>query len=404
MANSTTVEIGVYLTTGDTPYFRLDDPVKGKLNNATYRLAGPIYYDVSNRVTSVSIKRGKNRELDRYSAASASVSLRNEDRLFDPLNTASIFYGNIIPRRQIRIRTGGYDQFVGVIEDWNLDYSVSGESIAEIQAADGFALLAQQTLTPGTATPQLTGERIAAVLSQPTVAWPLQQRNIDAGTNTVGADVFSGNALSYLQAVEASEQGQLFMDRSGNVRFVNGAVTITSDLSAVFFSDDGTGVPYTNATVSYGTELLFNQAQVTSPAGTAISNNLPSQEKYGITQTSVETLLSTYQQTEALSSFWVSKYGEPEYRFQDLTVSLDGLTGAQATQVLQLELGDIIQIKFTPNQVGTPIERYGQIISIAHGIGLDRHNITFSVGSLQYSFLVLNDTGFGILDTNALAF
>lgn len=404
MANSTTVEIGVYLTTGDTPYFRLDDPVKGKLNNATYRLAGPIYYDVSNRVTSASIKRGKNRELDRYSAASASVSLRNEDRLFDPLNTASIFYGNIIPRRQIRIRTGGYDQFVGVIEDWNLDYSVSGESIAEIQAADGFALLAQQTLTPGTATPQLTGERIAAVLSQPTVAWPLQQRNIDAGTNTVGADVFSGNALSYLQAVEASEQGQLFMDRSGNVRFVNGAVTITSDLSAVFFSDDGTGVPYTNATVSYGTELLFNQAQVTSPAGTAISNNLPSQEKYGITQTSVETLLSTYQQTEALSSFWVSKYGEPEYRFQDLTVSLDGLTGAQATQVLQLELGDIIQIKFTPNQVGTPIERYGQIISIAHGIGLDRHNITFSVGSLQYSFLVLNDTGFGILDTNALAF
>ena len=404
MANSTTVEIGVYLTTGDTPYFRLNDPVKGKLNNTTYRLAGPIYYDVTSRVTSVSVKRGKNRELDRYSAASASVSLRNEDRLFDPLNTSSLFYGNIIPRRQIRIRTGGFDQFVGVIEDWNLDYSVSGESVATIQAADGFTLLAQQTLTPGTATPQLTGERIAAVLSQPTVAWPLQQRDIDAGTNTVGADVFSGNALSYLQDVEASEQGQLFMDRSGNVRFVNGAVTITSSLSAVFFSDDGTGVPYTNATVSYGTELLYNQAQVTSPAGTAISNNTASQAKYGITQTSVNTLLSTYSQTEALSSFWVNKYGEPEYRFQDLTVSLDGLTGAQTNQVLQLELGDIIQIKFTPNKIGSPIQRYGQVISIAHSIGLDSHNITFSVGSLQYSFLVLDDTGFGILDTNALAF
>jgi hypothetical protein len=404
MASSTTVEIGVYLTTGDTPYFRLDDPVKGKLNNVTYRLAGPIYYDVSDYVTSVAVKRGKNRELDRYSAASASVTLNNEDRLFDPLNTAGIFYGNIIPRRQIRIRTGGYDQFVGVIEDWNLDYSVSGESVAQIQAADGFALLAQQTLTPGTATPQLTGERVAAVLSQPTVGWPLQQRNLDAGTNTVGADVFDGNVLSYLQSVESSEQGQLFMDRSGNVRFVNGAVTVTSELSAVFFSDDGTGVPYTNATVSYGTELLFNQVSVSSPAGTAIQNNTVSQDKYGITQTSVDTLLSTYSQTESLASFWVNKYGEPEYRFQDLTVSLEGITGAQANQVLQVELGDIIQIKFTPNQVGAPIERYGQIISIAHAVGPARHDITFSIGSLQYSFLVLDDVGFGILDENALAF
>lgn len=401
---ATQVEVGFELTVGDTPYFRLDDPIKGKLNNVSYRLAGPIWIDVSDKVFGASIKRGKNRELDRYSAAQASVSLRNEDRTFDPLNMDSPYVGNIIPRRSIRITTNGYTQFTGVIEDWNLDYSVTGQSNAVIQAADAFTLLAQQTLTPGTATAQLTGARVEAVLSQPTVAWPLAQRHIDTGNSQLGADVFDGNVLSYLQSVEASEQGQLFMTKEGDLRFINGAVTVTSGLSTVLFADDGTGVPYINAAVNYGTELLFNQVESTSPAGTAIANNTVSQGKYGITQATVNTLLALYSQTEDLASFWVNKYGEPEYRFENLTVNLESLSGTDQISVLGLELGDIIEIKFTPNGIGSPIQRYGQIINIDHAIGIDRHDITYGVGSLQYSFLVLDDTGFGILDTNALAF
>jgi hypothetical protein len=401
---ATTVEVGFELTVGDTPYFRLNDPVKGKLDNVSYRLAGPIWIDISDAVSSVAIKRGKNRELDRYSAASASVSLHNENRYFDPLNEDSPYVGNIIPRRSIRVTTSGYTQFTGVIEDWNLTYDVSGKSNAIIQAADAFTLLAQQTLTPGTATAELTGARVNAVLSQPTVAWPLAQRNIDTGSSQLGADVFDGNVLSYLQQVEASEQGQLFMTKTGDVRFVRGSVTVTSGLSTVLFADDGTGVPYVNAAVNYGTELLFNQVESSSPAGTATANNLVSQEKYGITQATVATLLALYSQTEDLASFWVNKYGEPEYRFENLTVNLQGLSGDDQISVLGLELGDIIQIKFTPNGVGSPIQRYGQIINVDHAISTDRHDITFGVGSLQYSFLVLDDVGFGLLDENALAF
>jgi hypothetical protein len=404
MSVQTTVEIGVFLTTGDAPYFRISDPVKGRLNNTEYRIAGPIFYDITDNVTSVSVKRGKNRELERYSAGQASVVLNNETRLFDPLNEDSIFFGNIIPRRAIRIRSGGFNQFVGVVEDWNLDYDVSGKSNASIAAADGFSLLAQQTLTPGTATPQKTGQRVNAVLSQPTVAWPLVERDIDTGTNDLGADVFSGNVLSYLQEVETSEQGQFFVNKDGRIRFINGAVTPTSDLATVLFSDEGDGVPYTGATVSYGTELLFNEVEVSSPAGTAIANNVESQTKYGITQTTVNTLLGTLSQTEALADFWVAKYGEPEYRFQALNVDVDGLSGTDLNNVLQLELGDIVRIKFTPNGVGAPIERYSQISSISHNISAARHTIQFGVGSLQYAFLVLDDVAFGILDENALAF
>jgi hypothetical protein len=403
---ATTVEIGVFLNTADAPYFRLNDPVKGVLNNPDYRLAGPIFYDITDRVTSVNVSRGKNRQLERYNAGRATVSLNNQDRLFDPLNTDSVLFGNIIPRRQIRVRSGGYDQFFGVVEDWNFDYDVSGVSTAQIAAADGFSLLAQQTLTGGTATPETTGERVEAILSMPSVAWPLGNRVIDEGLNSLGADVWEStdNVLTYLQQVETSEQGQLFITRDGNIRFINGGVTPTSSDVTPLFSDAGNGIPYVGAEVSYGTELLFNNVQVEYPAGTAIANNLESQEAYGITTTDISTLLATGSDASNLAQFWVSKYGEPEYRFDALTVSLDGLEGLQKEEVLQFELGDIIQVEFTPNRVGDPIERYGQIIGIQHTVGVDRHTITYSLGSLQFAFLVLDDEGFGILDVNALAF
>jgi len=278
---ATQVQVGFELTTGDQPFFRLDDPVRGRLNNASYRLAGPIWIDISDAVSSVAIKRGKNRELDRYSAASASVSLHNENRYFDPLNEDSPYVGNIIPRRSIRVTTSGYTQFTGVIEDWNLTYDVSGKSNAIIQAADAFTLLAQQTLTPGTATAQLTGARVNAVLSQPTVAWPLAQRNIDDGSSQLGTDVFEGNVLSYLQQVEASEQGQLFMTKTGDVRFVRGSVTVTSGLSTVLFADDGTGIDYSSLTNEYGDELLVNKVVVSSPISSGSAENATSITDYG---------------------------------------------------------------------------------------------------------------------------
>jgi hypothetical protein len=297
-------------------------------------------------------------------------------------------------------------QFTGLVEDWNLDYDVSGKSDAVIQAADAFTLLAQQSLTAGTAVPETTGERVERVLSMPSVAWPVIQRRIDTGQSELGDDVFDpdASALEYLQKVESSEQGQLFMDRDGFVRFVNGAVSPTAAASKALFSDAGDGVPYTSATVSYGTELLYNEVTVSSPVSEQSWANVESQLKYGITGTSVDTLLGNPSAVLALAQFWVAKYGEPEYRFESLEVSLDGLTGLQIGEVLNVELGDIVEIKFTPNGIGDSIERFGQVTKIEHSIGVDRHTVTFGFGSLQFSFLILDDAEFGILDEYVLAF
>lgn len=407
MTVQTTVEVYFTLTTPDLPYFRVGSATKGKVGSTVYKLAGPQWVDITSYVSGLSISRGRNRDLDRFSAGKLSVDLNNETRAFDPLYSSSPFYGNIIPRRSIRVTTGGVVQFTGIIEDWNYSYDVSGASKASIVAADAFTLFASQTVTAGTSSTQLVGARIGAVLNMSTVAWPSGSRNLNAGTNSVGADVRDGtqSALDYLNLVTASEQGQLFMGKNGYVTFVDRA-NIYNVASAPLFADDGTGISYTGTTIQYGTDLLYNQVTVTSPfGGTAVADNLASQTSYGISGQTIDTIISGSSLVTSLANWWVSLYGDPEYRFETLNISLDGLQGTNLATVLGLELGDPIQVTFTPNKVGSAITRYAQVIGVSHEARIDSYDMTLTLSSLEaYAFFILNDASFGILDTNVLGF
>jgi len=123
------VEIGFDLTdTGRGPFLKLDDPVSGKLDDPNWVLGGTLFYDVTSKVKSIAISRGKNRELDTFETGLANVVFNNQDRTFDPEYTLSPYYGQIIPRRSIRISSGGEYIFWGVVDDWNLDYDPNNDN------------------------------------------------------------------------------------------------------------------------------------------------------------------------------------------------------------------------------------------------------------------------------------
>jgi hypothetical protein len=385
--------------------FILDDIVAGVLDNTVYTLGGVIFKDITSRVVTIDVERGKNRDLDRFSAGSLTVTASNNDRAFDPNYAASPYAGAIVPRREVRVTVDGVRVITTTIDDWNFDYKPGGNSTAEIQATDDFTLLARQVLTAGTATPQLTGARIEAVLDQASVAWPASLRNIDTGNSTLGADVFDGNVLGYLQKVEGSEQGLLFIGKSGDVVFRDRLDATPYSATVVDFTDDGTGIPFTLTAVNYGSELLYNQAIVTSSVGTATAANDRSQIAYGVTSYSLDTLVSTQVQLDNLADFIVQKYGDPEYRFESISVNLDTVGSTYKATCLALDIGDIISMTFTPNNLGDPIIQFGQIIRIGHSMDGLSHNMSLSVASLDWSFLVLDDAVFGKLDSNnALAF
>jgi hypothetical protein len=385
--------------------FVLDDPVAGVLDNTTYTLGGTVFKDITSRVITMNTTRGKNRDLDRFSSGSLNITASNEDRAFDPNYSASPYAGAIVPRREVRVTVDGVRVISTTIDDWNYGYSPDGSSRAEIVATDEFTLLARQVLTAGTATPQLSGARVSAVLDMVSVAWPEDKRSIDVGESTLGADVFEGNALQYLQKISESEQGLLFIAKNGDLVFRDRLDATPTTAALTDFTDDGTGIPFTLTAVNYGSELLYNQAVVTSGELSAQAGNDRSQIAYGVTSVELDTLVSNEAQLQNLADFLVQKYGDPEYRFETISVNLDTVGVTYKATCLGLEIGDVVSITFTPNGIGDPIEQYGQIIRISHELEPLRHDMFISVSSLDWTFLVLDDAVFGKLDSNnALAF
>ncbi len=369
---------------------------------------GVNWNDVTAFIQTISINRGKSRELDRYNSGTASITLNNNQRTFDPTNTASPYYGNITPKKSVRISANGIVQYLGEIDDWNFEFEPNGNNVAIAVMTDRFRDLANQVISARTNSVELTGARINTILSLPEVNWPLADRAIDAGQQTLGADnIAEGtNALTYLQAVEQSEPGSLFVGKSGNLTFKDRTVAPTTNIPVL--ADDGSGIKYTEMRVVYGTEILYNEVvlenQVTG--GTAIANSTTSQSLYGILNLTRDNQLQNNQQdTQDIADYFANKYGNPEYRFESVGIFLNELTATDQNKLLNLELNDVVQIVFTPGNppTGSSISEYAEVIGIEHRVDTPGHTLTLKFATLVSSFLVLDDTVFGRLDQNALA-
>jgi len=402
------VEIGFDVSGSPlAPFVTLNDPVKGLLGSTEYVLGGTLFYDVTDKVLGYGLTRGKNRQLDRYSAGQVIVNLDNTDRTFDPLYSGSPYAGQIIPRRPIRVTSNSIRQVVGSIDDWDLAYETKGRSIATAKGSDGLTQLANQTLAGGLQTQQLSGARINALLSGPEVNWPIANRNIDQGRNTLQADtiVTNTNALQYIQRITEVEPGAFFIAKDGDARFKDRYGSGSN--GTVVFSDNGSGIPYTNLRVVYGTELLANEVVVErASGGTAIASDDSSQEQYGIFNLTItDALMNDDVTADNLAEYLKSKYSQPEYRFEALEVDLYTVDESTQDTILGLELGDVVQVTFTPSEIGDPIERSVEVIRIRQSVTATSHSIEFGFGALEVNFWRLSDSIFGRLSQgNSLAY
>lgn len=386
-------------------FAKLDDAFYGILDAPQTILGGAIYQDVTPKVVQYSISRGKSRQLDRFQAGKVDVTLDNNNRIFDPLYSTSPYAGQIIPKRSVRVTSNDLIQAETVIDDWDLSYEPAGNSYAIIKSSDAFAQFANQSLTGGTAIAQQTGERVTAILQNAGVQWPQDRIDAETGQQALQADVIpdGSNALSYLQTISESEPGALFVSKDGSVKFLDRYSE--SEGTPVTFADDGTGIPYQSLAVVYGAELLYNEVIVTrTNGGTATASNVSSQEQYGIQNLSRSNLpLDNDTSAQNLADYLVTQYAQPEYRFEALEIEIIDLTEEQQTSILDLELGDSVRVKFTPNNVPPQIDRYAEVIRIAQRVTETSHKVTLGLGSTEGEFWRLSDVVFGRLG-NALAY
>jgi hypothetical protein len=394
-------------------FFTLDDPVKGELDTSPVGLAGDILEDVTDEVRSVTVRRGRSRELERYQAGAATVTLDNKDRKYDPAaGTAVTPYGaSMRPRKAVQISTAGVPILAGVVDDWDLEYSLNGDHVASVKITDGFVFLANQEIEPHTATAQATGARVSAILDRSEIAWPAGKRDIDTGSATLQADDIGGssdpkpvNALQYLQKVDEAEQGALFIGADGSVVFRGRAALQV--LSDVVFADDGTGIPFTNVAASYGSEELRNRVTVSRlNGGTATAEDTDSIAAYGAIDYEIrDSLLADDTQAQSLADRIVARYAEPLLRIDGIEVVLNALTPAQVAEVLSLDLGALVRVLYTPSGIGDAIDQFVQLDSIEHNIDPNQHRVRLSFSQGEAPALVLDSASFGLLDVNTLGF
>mgnify|MGYP003650599392 CR=1 FL=1 len=403
------VLVGFQTTTGFGSPFQLDDAFYGVLDTTGRgTLGGIAYADLSSYVMSISIRRGRQRQLDQFNAGTAQVMFNNNTRILDPLNASSPYYPWILPRSPIIINANGVPIYTGFVQDWNLDYGLANQDRMVAVCVDNFGTLANQVLNAWSPSEQTSGLRIDAALDRPEIDYT-GARSIGTGSSTLGAYAVTQdtNLLNYLQLVNTSEQGYLYTSASGTLTF-KGRSSVLNPVAGATFTSDGTDLPMMSLVNQFGDELLYNYIVTQSPAGAAQTNsNATSIALYQTQNYNLLNLLnSTTSEVNGLGAYLLGKYMNPILRFTGLTTQLAALTSAQCAIITGIDLTSIVSVKKTFN-TGTPASDTQTLIvsGIDHRITPGSHIISYTFESTDgNAYLTLDDAIFGTLDNNLLSF
>jgi len=355
---------------------------------------------VTNTVNRVSIRRGRTgRLIDPIDAGSCSIVMNNEDRSFDPDWLDGPYWPNLVPSRGVTVEAGGVRIFTGFIEDWDLDYDVSGRSTAAARCTDALGILGQCSFTAWTNTATTGARKLSNICDRPEVDWPAHLRWFDdQGTEIFGAAPlqsdnvsWGSNALNYCQLIARSELLSLFFAMAdGVLRYrsyleYDGVGFTEFDPPLFDVSFGGTGIPFQEISRRSGSEMLFSSVSVDREDGIAqtatVSNTATWQNTYGrLRRLSIpETLL----RTDALALVMAEKLRDycevPRGLITEISVELASLSAPDQTAVLEVEIGDHIEVTLAPNGVGTPLTRIHAVQGITHDIAPESHMVTFSL-------------------------
>ena len=319
--------------------------------------ASPTWVDITADVLSVAMRRGANGAIDGngYAAGTLTLTLANSGRKYDPDYASGTYFGQLLPGKPVRLTFTDSSSTVRVLfrgvtqGDWEQDYKVSNRwATATVQAVDAYALAA--------ATPNITsGARVLAHQAFSTITavsgWPLRDSPTTSSALIIEPD--DVNCLAALQAVEVSEQGRIFVDRTGQWRFVDRTTFLGSSAAVATFDDDGTDVGYAAISTSMGRDDMRSYVRLTSP------HTLASLADAGITNGPLAGLelsgvWARVEETKSVASWLATRLSTPATRADVLQwTPLQG--GNAAKNALSTDIGDTVSITRRPQGVGSAV-------------------------------------------------
>lgn len=383
---------------GRAVLFTLDSAEFGRLD--VNRLGvGEVLEDVSNRVVSLSVSRGRQDALEPVRSGQASVTLRNLDGALDPLNEASPLFPGVEPARSLNIYADGVQVFAGIVEDIALGFTPGGDAEVQLAASDGLSVLALAEFPPAglVVGEEDSGQRVTDVLDSDARFWTAGL-DIAVGDSTLAAGTATGNVVEYLNTVARSEGGVVFVGRDGDLVFRNRLFAVTE--TPVTLSDDGADVDYESLVRQTSGEALRTVAFGERDGTRVERENTLGLLRFGFRALDLgRLLLRSDADVEQRLDFELTLRAQPKPTVREVRVSQ--LRQAN-TGVLGLELGDPVIVEFTPPNVAQVVES-GVVLNVRHdftvGVGW-RTSVGMQPATLS-GFMILGE---GRLDVDALAF
>ena len=376
---------------------------------------GSLIIDVSNLVTKIDTRKERNLFQDKYQAGTATVRIIDQNGDWNPQNTSSPYYPNLVPLRSIIIETeySGtvYPIFKGYIQEYLYQYPKDQElGYVDLICSDAFRLVYNSNVTTvtGATAGQATGTRIDKILD--TIGWPASSRSIMTGETLCQADPgTTRTALAAIETVTFTEQGAFYFDRAGNAVFKDRDFVYTSSSATPTVFSNATGstdIPYAGITFALDDKTIVNQASVTRTGGTTqTAFDTPSIEKFFLHSiTANDMLMQTDAEAFDLAGNFVASRKDTTLRIETITLDLVTLGyGAGVTAALDLDYFDPMQIT-NVNVAGTTIVKTLQCQGIAHSITPNTWRTTLTTQENVLDGFILDSTLYGILDTSVLAY
>jgi len=150
---------------------------------------------------------------------------------------------------------------------------------------------------------------------------------------------------------------------------------------------NGTALPIFDLVMSYNSEQLYNQINITnSIGGTVTATNTASTALYGPRSYTISSLANRNSRLQDVANDLDGQYSKPEYRAESITIAVESLTAPQQAILLNaayVDIHQLVRVCFQPSRLGPIIDKIYQVLKVDHDMQIETHRMTLMLGSLD---------------------
>ena len=252
--------------------------------------------------------------------------------------------------------------------------------------------------------------RITQVLTDAGITW-LATSLEDSQVLARGTEysIGGGNVLGYLQALEKTEQGRLFVSAAGTLTFYSRYHDLATTSEISFTDAAGSTYPYTDLGYAFDRTRVYNQAVTSRTNGTPQRyTDATSVTANGPRSISLDGLqLTSDDEAYDMAVALVARYKDPAQRYERISVNMRKAPNTLYAAIGTLEIGDKVSVTRTPQNVGNATTRTVTVEGISHSY--DHRSTTWTVEILTAaanmpSYLIIDSGTLGQLDEEKVGF